>query len=111
MKKGKFLIVNEPTAETVDMNLKVLAADCDIYPVQVYVPRSNQKMSMGFACVIASIAQMVFFGVMLYFFSYGFLPLFFFATVLYRTVRFRTVLFRSKFYIATVLSRASFIPR
>uniref|UniRef100_A0A8R1I572 Uncharacterized protein n=1 Tax=Caenorhabditis japonica TaxID=281687 RepID=A0A8R1I572_CAEJA len=36
---------------------------------------------------------------------------FFFATVLYRTVRFRAVLFRSKFYIATVLFRASFIPR
>uniref|UniRef100_A0A8R1I1T2 HECT-type E3 ubiquitin transferase n=1 Tax=Caenorhabditis japonica TaxID=281687 RepID=A0A8R1I1T2_CAEJA len=35
---------------------------------------------------------------------------FFFATVLYRTVRFRTVLFRSKFNIATVLFRASFIP-
>uniref|UniRef100_A0A8R1HYF0 Tetratricopeptide repeat protein 7 N-terminal domain-containing protein n=1 Tax=Caenorhabditis japonica TaxID=281687 RepID=A0A8R1HYF0_CAEJA len=43
--------------------------------------------------------------------SYNLLTLFFFATVLYRTVRFRTVLFRSKFYIATVLFRASFIPR
>lgn len=41
MKQGKFLIVNEPSIESVDQKLKYPEEKCDIFPAQIYVPKVN----------------------------------------------------------------------
>ncbi|CAO4361110.1 unnamed protein product [Caenorhabditis nigoni] len=73
MKKGKFLIVNEPNEETIDRELKVSTENCDVYSALVYIPKFNKKMEKGLFCVVASCTQIALFGLMAYFFKMGYL--------------------------------------
>ncbi|ULU10995.1 hypothetical protein L5515_000972 [Caenorhabditis briggsae] len=73
MKKGKFLIVNEPNEETIDHELKVSTENCDVYSALVYIPKFNKKMEKGLFCVLALCTQIALFGLMAYFFKIGYL--------------------------------------
>lgn len=73
MKKGKFVIVNEPTDETVDRELKVTSENCDIFPALVYIPKFSKKMEKGMFCVVCILLQIAIYGMMAYFFKIGYL--------------------------------------
>ncbi|EFO90813.1 hypothetical protein CRE_08154 [Caenorhabditis remanei] len=73
MKKGKFLIVNEPTEETVDRELSVPTEKCDVFPALVYIPKFNKKMEKGLFCVLTILVQIIIFALMSYFFTLGYL--------------------------------------
>ncbi|EGT47967.1 hypothetical protein CAEBREN_23691 [Caenorhabditis brenneri] len=75
MKKGTFLIVNEPTDETVDRMLQVPKDKCDVYPALVYIPKYNKKMEKGLFCLLTIFAQIALYGLMAYFFKVGYLAM------------------------------------
>ncbi|CAI2313898.1 unnamed protein product [Caenorhabditis sp. 36 PRJEB53466] len=72
MRKGKFLIVNEPNGEAAEQKLRIPAEVCDIFPAQVYIPRLEKGLK-GVYCVMLSLVLLTILILMTTFFSNGYL--------------------------------------